>query len=253
MKIFVFLGPTLSSEDARSELEATYLPPAGQGDVLRAAQERPYAIAIIDGYFERVPAVWHKEILWALSQRIHVCGAASMGALRAAELASFGMRGFGRIFSAFHSGTLEDDDEVAVAHGDASTGFRASSTALVNIRATLQQALERGLMDESQLARLLALAKRTFYPDRSYRRLLAQAEAAGILGAGSAALRDFVTTHALDQKRSDAIELLRALRELQRHGTEATPAAFHFAHTEAWDRVLHEAADSAHARQSATS
>ena len=44
------------------------------------------AIGIIDGYFERVPSVWHKEILWAMAEGIHVFGSASMGALRAAEL-----------------------------------------------------------------------------------------------------------------------------------------------------------------------
>ena len=37
MKCFVFLGPTLSHEAARAELDATYLPPVAQGDVLRAA------------------------------------------------------------------------------------------------------------------------------------------------------------------------------------------------------------------------
>ena len=53
----------------------------------------PGAIGVIDGYFDGVPSVWHKEILWALSQGIRVFGGASMGALRAAELDGFGMTG----------------------------------------------------------------------------------------------------------------------------------------------------------------
>ena len=61
---------------------------------------RPAVIGIIDGYFEIVPTVWHKEILWAMAQGIHVFGAASIGALRAAELDAFGMRGIGRIYEA---------------------------------------------------------------------------------------------------------------------------------------------------------
>jgi hypothetical protein len=89
--VVVFLGPTLSHDDARDVLDAEYLPPAAHGDVLRAALRRPRAIALVDGVFERVPAVWHKEILFALSEGIHVYGAASMGALRAAELDAFGM------------------------------------------------------------------------------------------------------------------------------------------------------------------
>ena len=117
----VFLGPTLTLDEGRAVLDAQYLPPAGHGDVLRAALRRPRVIAIVDGVFERQPAVWHKEILFALSKGIHVYGAASMGALRAAELDEFGMRGIGEVYRAYADGTLEDDDEVAVAHADATT------------------------------------------------------------------------------------------------------------------------------------
>ena len=52
-------------------------------------------------------------------QGVHVFGAASMGALRAAELDGFGMRGIGRIYAAYRDGywpgydePFEDDDEV---------------------------------------------------------------------------------------------------------------------------------------------
>ena len=70
-----------------------------------------------------MPTVWHKEILWAMAQGIHVFGAASIGALRAAELDAFGMRGIGRIYEAFRDGVLEDDDEVAVLHGPEELGY----------------------------------------------------------------------------------------------------------------------------------
>ena len=62
-------------------------------------------IGLIDGYFDGVPAVAHKEILWALDQGIRVLGAASMGALRAAELAPFGMEGVGAIWRDYADGT----------------------------------------------------------------------------------------------------------------------------------------------------
>ena len=71
-----------------------YLPPAEQGSVVRAVRAyQPRAIVLIDGSFGKVPAVRHKEILWALAKGIPVFGRASMGALRAAELAGFGMQG----------------------------------------------------------------------------------------------------------------------------------------------------------------
>ncbi|MEJ0097006.1 MAG: TfuA-like protein [Bauldia sp.] len=43
-------------------------------------------IGLVDGVFENVASVWHKEILYALSEGVQVFGAASMGALRAADV-----------------------------------------------------------------------------------------------------------------------------------------------------------------------
>ena len=148
MKVFVFTGPTLSATEGACVLDATYLPPAAQGEVYRAALEEPAVIAIIDGYFERVPAVAHKEVLWAMSRGIHVLGAASMGALRAAELGPFGMEGVGEIFNAYARGELTDDDEVAVAHGLAEEGYRPLSEAMVNIRETLRSLSAAGILGE---------------------------------------------------------------------------------------------------------
>ena len=85
--IHVFLGPSLSWDEAREILpDATFLPPAKAGDVYLAVKRGATVIAIIDGVFEQVPSVWHKEVLYALSLGVHVFGASSMGALRAAEL-----------------------------------------------------------------------------------------------------------------------------------------------------------------------
>ena len=75
MNAYVFSGPTLSHHEIAAELDAICLPPASQGDIYRASLDGPWAIGLIDGYFERVPAVWHKEILWAMSRGIHVFGA----------------------------------------------------------------------------------------------------------------------------------------------------------------------------------
>src|SRR5690348_7830328 len=110
MKPVVFVGPTLSRHPVLASKAFAWRPPATEGDVYRAAMKRPEAIALIDGQFENVPSVWHKEILWALSQGIAVFGAASMGALRAAELDRFGMIGVGAVYEAFRDGRLGDDD-----------------------------------------------------------------------------------------------------------------------------------------------
>ena len=127
MSAVVFVGPTLRREDFAQGCGFSRLAPAAQGDIYRAALRRPRAIGIVDGYFSQAPAIWHKEILWTMAQGIYVFGSASMGALRAAELHAFGMRGVGRIFADFRDGVFEDDDEVAVEHGPAELSFVAVS------------------------------------------------------------------------------------------------------------------------------
>src|SRR5690348_17507358 len=113
MKAVIFAGPSLPPRlRPVSEIGETcwdWRPPVRQGELYRAALDGPAAIGVLDGYFEVVPTVWHKEILSAMAAGIHVFGAASIGALRAAELDSFGMRGVGRIYEDFRDGVLQDD------------------------------------------------------------------------------------------------------------------------------------------------
>lgn len=162
MTALVFLGPSLPLQQAKQISDALHLPPAAQGDVYRAVKQyKPRVVAIVDGYFRQLPSVWHKEILWAMDQGVHVVGGASMGALRAAELSHFGMEGIGNIFLAYRCGRFEpfdtdfeDDDEVAVVHGPAEVGYVSASVAMVNIRATLAQASYEGIIRENTRDRL---------------------------------------------------------------------------------------------------
>ena len=176
----VFLGPTLSVAEARVHLDATYLPPVSQGDVAAVAMSRPFAIGIIDGLFERVPSVWHKEILWAITQGIHVLGSSSLGALRAAELHSFGMRGVGAIFAAFAEGRYTDDDEVAVAHASADEGWAPVSEAMANIKATLAAAANEGVTARTTSEQLVKAGKSLFYADRAWPAVLAAGRDLGL-------------------------------------------------------------------------
>ena len=209
---FVFLGPTLSHDAAREIYgDAVYLPPVSMGDVYDILKLKPAAIAIIDGYFDQTPSVWHKEILLALSRGVRVFGSSSMGALRAAELHVFGMEGVGAIFRAFRDGVLNDDDEVAVVHADASSDFRVMSDAMVNLRAGLRTACDRGLLSEATRARLEGLAKDRFYAERTWALLLNDGRQAGLPQGELDALRQYVRSESPDAKRDDGVELLRLL------------------------------------------
>jgi hypothetical protein len=237
VSIIVFLGPTLPHDEGRRLLDATFLPPAAMGDVVRALDRAPQAILLVDGVFERTPAVWHKEILYALSRGVRVFGASSMGALRAAELAAFGMEGCGRIFEMFASGDLEDDDEVAVAHADAGDGFRAGSDAMVNVRYALGLAGERGIVSASSIKTLTVAAKKTFYAERSFGTLLSRGAELGVPPAEIEALSAFVRQERPDLKRRDAVGLLEHVAALGPHLARHEPR-FTFESTAGWAALL---------------
>ena len=162
----IFLGPSLRLADARELLDTDYRPPAGQGDLLGAAQEKPPAIGLIDGIFKDAPTVRHREILWAMAQGVPVFGASSMGALRAAELAPQGMIGVGLIYRWFRRFPLLPDDAVAVTHGPAELGSPPLSDAMVDIRRAISAARRAGALTpdraKAQVARIAAQP----FPDR---------------------------------------------------------------------------------------
>jgi len=139
-KTLVFAGPTLAGlSQWRDKLSASMVfhPPVRCGNVLEAYDEGYRRIVIVDGFFERYAAAWHKEIMHFIVRGGTCVGCSSMGALRAVELAPFGMLGFGKVVEDFRSGAIADDDEVTVAHLDQSKDFVSLTDAMVNIRYTV--------------------------------------------------------------------------------------------------------------------
>lgn len=209
-RIVVFVGPTLGGAETLCLCpSAVVRPPAERGDVLRAVLGGAQVIGLVDGYFERRLAVQHKEILWALAQGVRVYGAASMGALRAAEMDCFGMIGVGAVYQGFASGLFERDDEVAIAHGPG-PDYRAASEALVNIRASISYAVSREVLSTDVAGALLATAQRLFYPDRTLERVVLETD---LCDRQREELLCWFKTrdNRVNQKRRDAEELLALL------------------------------------------
>jgi hypothetical protein len=212
MSVAIFLGPTLPRAKARQLCDGAWHPPASMGDITHAVSRGATAIVLIDGFFGDRPSVWHKEILWALSRGIPVIGAASMGALRAAELKDFGMLGHGRIYEAFASGALTDDDHVAVLHGPAELDDLCLSDAMVDIAYALEILSTDGLLSsaEADLAKRVALA--THFSERSL--------AAALSAAVGESWAERIASHAsvpigeLGLKALDASSTFRSLPDL---------------------------------------
>ncbi|WP_292490550.1 TfuA-related McrA-glycine thioamidation protein [Methanoculleus sp. 10] len=207
--VVVFLGPSCDRAAAREILDAEYRPPAKRGDIAEAAGAGARIIGLIDGVFFQDCAVAHREILAALRAGVRVVGASSMGALRAAELDSLGMEGVGEIYRAYREGRLVADDEVALLF-DPET-FVPLSEPLVNIRATLQQALACGAIGADAARGLLDAARGLYFPERTYDAVVEAAE--GKVDPGDLTrFAAFAGEHAVDRKREDAILALRYIR-----------------------------------------
>jgi hypothetical protein len=212
MNALIFAGPSLPPALRPSDPALQWRPPVKQGEVYEAVLSRPAIIGIVDGYFEVTPTVWHKEILWAMAQGIHVYGSASIGALRAAELHPFGMVGIGRVFAAYRDGILCDDDEVAVLHGPEELGYPAVTEAMVNIRATLDQTVAEGVIESQLASRLTEIGKTLFYKERSWEAISRRAAGHGLPPTPLKDLAARLPGRQVDQKRLDALEMVHAIR-----------------------------------------
>ena len=210
MAVVVFVGPSCPVEDACRVLPgAVYLPPVKCGDVLQALRLKPQRIAVIDGVFREVPSVWHKELLLAIDLGIEVWGAASMGALRAAELTNFGMRGFGAIYRDYRDGLLIDDDEVALLFSKVGDRYLCVSDAMVNVRATIKKALGAAVVTPAHAESILNELKRSHYSERHLVRCLEHRN-----DEPSRRLLSWLQEgNVVDAKRDDTLGLLTMIRE----------------------------------------
>jgi len=236
MTAIVFAGPSLP-RDARERFPAvTFRGPARQGDVYLALRAAPRVIAIIDGYFDAVPSVWHKEVLWAMAEGVHVLGASSMGALRAAELDSFGMEGVGLVYDAYRSGRIEDDDEVAVTHGPADLGYRPLTLAMVSIRATLETFGIDQLDSLESLRTFRNAAKSLGYWERTVPLITDRARELGVREGDLSVLSGFLRDRSVDLKAEDADLLLATLDARAEEFTAPKQVRYDFNVTSAWRR-----------------
>ena len=164
----LFVGPSLDRSLIPDTIEAR--PPAICGDLAALLAHPPVAVGLIDGCFETAPTVWHKEILDLIAHGVPVAGAASLGALRAAELHTLGMIGVGRIFEAYADGRMQRDDAVLLSHAPAELGWQPITVSLVDAEAALQ----RAALPEDERRQLQRIVRRMDFRMRTWRACLAE-------------------------------------------------------------------------------
>ena len=167
-RIVVTLGPSLPLDEARALLpRAQYRPPVRAGEVLHLGLGSGDVLLVLDGVFLQSRAVRHKELLDLVGAGVRVLGASSMGALRAAELDDFGVRGVGSVYRAYRRGGIEGDDEVALVHADADAGFRPLTWALVDLRAAASTCRTEGVLSAAEADAVVATAAALPFTARS--------------------------------------------------------------------------------------
>jgi len=213
-RTLVYVGPTIPGQQVLNLLpDAELRVPVAAGDLDLEDLRPTDRVALIDGVFQHKRAVRHKEIAVLLQRGVQVLGASSMGALRAVEMAPFGMVGIGTVVTWYRDGVIDGDDEVALLHADAEHGYRPMGEALVNLRASLHGAQDAGSITPQEAATLLAAWKALPFHHRDRPGLIAAArEQQPDLEHNAIQVLD---DHFCDLKRRDAEALLTALSRNQ--------------------------------------
>jgi hypothetical protein len=208
-RIVVFIGPSLSLNQARKILDAEYHPPVARDDVAILLNDPPDIIGIIDGVFHQQPAVSHREILHALEAGVIIVGGSSMGALRSAELDYAGMIGIGKVYQNYRDGVIESDDDVAIVFNPET--HELLSEALVSMNHNFQMAEKDGIITSSDVKNLYETAKKIYYPQRTYTRVLKDSK---LDKEKKKQLNSYLDNKGIDIKEEDAKKVLEYIKEL---------------------------------------
>jgi len=211
--IKIYAGLSLDAAVARTVLpRASFSLPIARGELVRDIDEGVQVVVLIDGKFHQNLAVAPDEIRDALSCGLRIYGASSMGALRAAELQSFGMIGHGLIFEHIAAAKIFRDDFLGQVFSEEGDIIRSGSFAYIDLLMNLLE-LERGQhITHEKVRRLLRIYGDLFYEGRSWpalRRALSGGARSDqdLLPMAEAACRRMGS-----QKRRDALGVLQLVR-----------------------------------------
>ncbi|MEZ5797855.1 MAG: TfuA-like protein [Paracoccaceae bacterium] len=211
MTAILFAGPSLHGHADRLPPAIDCRPPAGAGDILRALADGATAIGLVDGVFGDSRAVWHKEIVLALSRGVPVLGAASMGALRAAECAPLGMVPVGGIAQEYLDGRRLADSDLAVLHGPAELGFCPLTLALVDAQDLIAAWCRDGHIPAATARQILAAAEGLHFTRRTWPDIF---DRAGLPPALRRDLSSRIAAAGPGRKTRDALDLVARLAGL---------------------------------------
>jgi hypothetical protein len=210
-QIKVYAGLSLNRAEVAGVLpDALFAGPVGRGDIAEDLTTRVSAIVIIDGRFFQSLAVAPGELMDALRRGVRVYGCSSMGALRAAELAPYGMQGHGKIFELIRDQPVFRDDLLGQIFQE--SPLRPLTVPYVDLHFALRGLEARGLATRRASDAILHAAAELPFPERD--RLRIEEALVARHGKASPALLELLRRGlgGARQKRLDALSTLRRVR-----------------------------------------
>ena len=201
----LFAGPSLYGLDTSKYRWIDICGPACQSDIYSILNHKRYTrIILADGLYKSIPAPWHKEILLALEMKIEVFGVASLGALRAAELNEYGMKGTGKVYE-YISSNIIDDSEVAVMHKPEKNGWEAMTLAHVEVKYWSEKMKEEGRLTRDTSNHIIGWSQQTNFERRTKKALIKE------LSSNVMNARKIVEKTWFSQKKLDLENLINEL------------------------------------------
>jgi hypothetical protein len=114
---------------------------------------------------------------------------------------------------------------------------------MVNIRCTLQKAELDGIISAEMRSALENIAKDLFYTDRSYPSLFRCASDRGLPEGDLARLRQWLPEGRVNQKRADALDMLRLMGKRLKEGLKPKTVSYSFQHTVMWECARRQAGE----------
>lgn len=209
-RIVIFVGGVLRDTIQHGEVECR--PPATRGDLTTLMREapfnsdaRPLKVGIIDGTIHG-PSVPPKEVMSAMGAGVQMYGAVGDGALRAAECASYGMTGVGRIFVHATTQLISPLDEYRTPDGG---GLHDQSIAAWHL--ALTDAAADGTATDGDVHTFLSTARQVPWRQRTLARVLASADHDREQAQRIKALLSEARRHVM---RQDALTLVQAMLDV---------------------------------------
>lgn len=164
-----FVGPTYSSLAHTRLIESAgfeVLPPVARGEIDSLPRDVPHVIVVVDGRFNHALAVGHAELRRAAQRGWTVWGVSSMGAIRAFEMRTLNVRGFGVVYGHFLASDDFQDDEVSLLHAQHEP-YTPLSEPLVHLRHCLAYMEQHGHIESAAAACVARELKQLWFAERT--------------------------------------------------------------------------------------